>query len=288
MKKGFTVTEILITMGIVGIVAALAIPNMVSKINRSTVGISLARAVELTEEGFANMLSAARENVATLNASAGSDIDPASISTISSLTINMFDLNNLQNGDNSLIGDFGSLIPLIGSYIGADDITDNDEIIDYTTELALANNAVNLFYNPNHPIADPRFFKFKKINAYLIFDRQDRFNDDRITGDPNLVIRRIYIDANGAAAPNEPGKDIFLFGLTDSGHLVPAGSVAYGARRDSNNNIVFNNIFREDIQMMCGGSSIPTQNLFINDLMGALLSCTTRVVEDGWRVNYSY
>ena len=252
MKKGFTVTEILITMGIIGVVAALVLPQMVSKINRSTVGITLARAVELTEKGFADMLSVARENATN----AGID-DPASISRLSVMPLRSFDRDA---GDGILLlGNGDALMVFSQSYIGVDDITNDNRINGYLDNFA----NVNLSANTN-------ILKFKKLNAFMVFDDASN-NDNNIADNPDVVIRRIFFDTNGVDAPNAIGEDIFLFGLTDSGHLVPAGTAAY-------NDNVWNGAI---IGMLCNGNTIPA-------VINNRLSCAARVVQDGWKVTYSY
>lgn len=269
MKKGFTVTEILITIGIVGVVAALVLPNMVSKINRSTVGITLARAVELTEKGFGDMLNVARENATRV----GID-DPASISTLSVLEERFFDLDQ-QNERITL--DRGMLMDRAQSYIGVDDIT-NDNGID----VYLNNFNVDLSVHTH-------VLKFKKLNAFLVFD-DDSSNDGNIADNPDVVIRKIYFDTNGENPPNTFGEDIFLFGLTDSGHLVPAGSQAYTVNLWDAQSVPV--LGSGNDQRTCIGSAIPPAviggpfNLVANP--SARLSCTARVVRDGWRVTYSY
>lgn len=274
MKKGFTVTEILITIGIVGVVAALVLPNMVSKINRSTVGITLARAVELTEKGFGDMLNVARENATRV----GID-DPASISTISSLTVNMLNPQDWQDAHNAIDNfnilesndNHNPLSRVIRSYIGIEPVNNN-----YTLPNGDANAAV---------------FQFKKLNAYLIFINAG--NNNNIADNPDVVIRRIYFDTNGENPPNTFGEDIFLFGLTDSGHLVPAGSQAYTVNLwDDPDHPTVPVLGSDDDQQTCIGSAIPPAvsggPFNPGDNSSARLSCTARVVRDGWRVNYSY
>ncbi len=257
MKKGFTLSEILITMGIIGVAAALVFPNLTARINRNTVGITLARTVELTEKGFADMLSVARENATRV----GID-DPASISTISVLEVGFLD-GNPQNNGNLLDG--GGLMQFAQSYIGIDEVPiGSNEYQDY--ELWNIQNLTN-----------PSMYKFKKYKAYLIFDDDIVGN---IGDNPDIVIRNIFFDTNGSDAPNAIGEDIFLFGLTDSGHLVPAGSSAY------NHNVWVQN-GGDLIGMQCNGDTIPNDD-DDNVRLLARLSCAARVVQDGWKVNYSY
>ncbi len=239
MKKGFTLSEILITIGIVGVVSAIVVPNISAKITRNTIGSSLARAVELTETGMANIIQTANDRT-----------DEANISTIDSITQD--DL--VGNGSNAFITAdlFGNVTR---SFLGVD-------------------GPINGYTIPNQP-NNPQTFKFKKMNAYITFinvQPNPAFgNNNAINRD--TVVFQIYLDANGADLPNELGKDIFLFGLTDSGHLVPAGSGDY------NNNVMNSNVGL--FATVCNGDTIPN-----ND--GDRLACAARVVNDGYRINYNY
>ena len=257
MKKGFTLTEILITMGIIGVVAALAVPNISAKINRNTIGVTLARAVELTETGIASMMNVARENAGQFG------IDPGSVSTISTIEQRFLNPNIVNNGDNLIISDV--VIFLSKSYLGLD--------VDNSYEVP------NFINDPDG--VDLVTYRFKKNNIVLMEQIGDteRLDANNINTDPDTVIMRIYFDINGANNPNELGKDIFLFGLTDSGHLVPAGSQAY-------NHNTWNVNGNNNLAMTCNGDTIPNGN----DANGndRRLSCAARVVQDGWRVNYSF
>lgn len=55
-KKGFTLAEILITFGVVGIIAALTIPGLVTNANRAQIGPKLASTVSNLENGMKAML----------------------------------------------------------------------------------------------------------------------------------------------------------------------------------------------------------------------------------------
>ena len=57
MKKGFTLAEVLITLGIIGIVAALTIPNLIGNYEKYITVVKLKRAYsiisQVTERGVA-------------------------------------------------------------------------------------------------------------------------------------------------------------------------------------------------------------------------------------------
>lgn len=48
-QKGFTLAEVLITLGIVGVISALTLPNMTQNVNQQKVGPTLAKAVNVLE-----------------------------------------------------------------------------------------------------------------------------------------------------------------------------------------------------------------------------------------------
>ena len=63
-RNGFTLMEILISLGIVGVVAAVTIPSLVSSTNNKNIGNALARSVELIQQGFTNIKVEAQTNSA--------------------------------------------------------------------------------------------------------------------------------------------------------------------------------------------------------------------------------
>ena len=55
-KKGFTLTEVLLAMSIIGVISALAIPQLVKSTQRDKAGVILGKAVEQIELGCQNMI----------------------------------------------------------------------------------------------------------------------------------------------------------------------------------------------------------------------------------------
>ena len=49
MKKGFTLAEVLITLAIIGVVAALTIPSLVTRVQKANIGPTLAKVVNTLE-----------------------------------------------------------------------------------------------------------------------------------------------------------------------------------------------------------------------------------------------
>ena len=57
MKKGFTLSELLITLGIIGVISALTLPSVINNASDAKVGPSLAKAVATFEHANVALLS---------------------------------------------------------------------------------------------------------------------------------------------------------------------------------------------------------------------------------------
>lgn len=233
-KKGYTLAEVLICIAIVGVVAALTLPKLVNKTNKSTLGATLARTVELTQTGMTNIIQEANRNSEDGNAVVG-------LSAIQKKDIGLDGEDYIMDDDN-----YGSLLR---GFFDSEDFDDyaTANIKDYTG--ADINEAIS---------ADLNVFRFKKLNSAVIFQKaQNLDNADRDT-----IVARVIIDANGVAAPNRFGEDVFLFGLTNNGTLIPAGSKQYN---DFDDNVAVD---------ACA------------DTAGDGLACAARVMADKWEIKY--
>lgn len=236
MKKGYTLAEVLITLAIVGVVAALALPALFRNIGSVTIGEGLARGVELVQQGTTNIKMEAQNN---------SDEGTAfeNLASIRKSDIGL-DGDNYITDDNSFYNDTKSFFAMedltydVGSVKGYDDSDVNENLVsDFTA------------------------YKFNKVNVVVAF--QNVTNDNIANAENDDIISRVLIDANGTAAPNRFGKDVFLFGLTNDGRLIPAGTNKY---HDFDGNVAVG---------ACDGDDI-----------GNGIACAARVASDKWEVKY--
>lgn len=233
-KKAYTLTEMILCVGIVGIIAALTIPTLINNTNQSTLTAVLARTFELTQIGMTNIIQEANRNSEDGNPVTG-------LSAIQKKDIGLDGDDYIMDDDN-----YGNLLR---GYFDIDDFEGyaTANIKDYTG--ADINEAIS---------ADLNAFRFKKLNSAVIFQKaQNLDNANRDT-----IVARVIIDANGVAAPNRFGEDVFLFGLTNSGTLIPAGSRQYF---DFDNNVEVD---------ACA------------DTAGNGLACAARVMADKWEIKY--
>lgn len=255
MKKnnnGFTLVEALVSLGILGIVAALVLPPLMSDTGRIANSTSLARAKELVEQGMLNIIQTANRNaVVEVN---GEQVEAG----IGVTTLAAIRLGDLTGSDDA-------------TDIVDDNNEDDDNLITKTTALTgmkafgVNNYAIREYEGDDGYDIDGPIYKIDKSDAIIIY----RPITDEIPNDiaEDVVLTRITIDVNGESAPNRLGRDVFVFGLANNGHLVPAGSAAY------NNNIMGQNL-----------AVFP--DTCTDDNIGDGLTCAARVVAEGWKINY--
>ena len=65
MKKGFTLAELLVTLGIIGVISALTLPSLINNVTDAKIGPSLAKAVAIFDQ--ANKALLAEEEVDALS-----------------------------------------------------------------------------------------------------------------------------------------------------------------------------------------------------------------------------
>ena len=192
MKKlGFTLAEILITLGIIGVVAALTAPALVKNTGNAKIGPTLSKFVNTFETACEQMMYHEYANSITQIVPCNEDgvercmgaetlqaiskyMTMAPLSQEQSDAYCMYPENGANGDDEKKCGSEQSVIWQLkdGSIIG--------------------------------------------INNYLdSYNAKESFKGD---------IGEIFIDINGVGGNNRAGKEVFAFKLDNSGILVPVGS----------------------------------------------------------------
>ena len=250
IKRAFTLAETLLTLGIVGIVAMMLIPGLQNVINTDVSSAALLKTTKQIENGMQNLLSHAKNksNATVLSGLYVKDVLGASHSNASSyITSNDY------------------LFSLTKGLVGAGSVS-NDNYISSITKYS-SNDSV---FSSSDKIS---LFDFDGNSGYVIYketsdDDINTYTNGRTYIPENIVIARLYIDANRTKLPNKLGQDIYLFGLTDGGKLVPAGSAEYN-----------NNVFKETVPLY-------TEENGCGDLgVGDGSSCAAKVVHEGWKID---
>ena len=259
-KSGFTLAEVLITLGIIGVVAALTAPALVQNAGSAQIGPKLAKAVSTFELANQNMLNAA--DAATIKASgATSGNGTAEENYLNNLSNYMkanlqtetdgnkyADMLTDYNGDaltspngydkwlNQIVIPGGlrpyeGETPLLRGHL-------MDSIFGAPAVAApLVNNWQNNLQNPVF-VPNIRLVGLKPQTAVQTISMGkdgmlyavdiDANVELRIAGQQTTAHKTGYgtvvIDINGKAEPNKMGRDAFLFQLQADGSLIPYGS----------------------------------------------------------------
>ena len=192
-KRGFTLAEVLITLGIIGVVAAITIPSLISKIGK--------RQLE-------SQIKASYATIAQTMRSAEADgVD--------------FDMQIVNNNDASTKEWFQTYM---APYLKTEKVCYNSsgcwhkksEVRDLSGNLPRWVGDAGIGYNIiTFVIAKGSYFDIDGVEAS---EAKSMFG---INTDNQALV--FYFDANGDRKPNRIGKDVYIMAFTDKG-LVPAGS----------------------------------------------------------------
>lgn len=189
-KKAFTLAEVLITLGIIGIVAAMTIPTLLTNIREKQTVSKLKQTYSMLSQAF----KLVEDNGGVLGDLAEND--------------------NISSKDRA--AKFMDLLrPHLKILV---DCGHND-----TNEACVKNQAYIKLNNQNREnYANKQvYYKVVLFNGTHIILRGGESGFVTPNGDPELV--RVYVDTNGTQGPNQWGRDFFMFHYYDSYGFVPAG-----------------------------------------------------------------
>ena len=188
-KHGFTLAEVLVTLGIIGVVAALTLPSFIANTQAAKIGPSLAKAVANFSAATKTMISNSGSEylrAATFCADGGTSCnDPSNV-----IEHPEFFWVNFANNMNGTI------------------------ITSATTTLPAANFGNIAFMGTDGTIY--MCAGFPPIDAHSISGNP---NNSSTSDNANVLI-----DINGLSGPNQAGRDQFLFWLMEDGSLIPKGA----------------------------------------------------------------
>ena len=203
-KLGFTLTEIMLALAIVGIVASVSTPMLVKNIQKNQSQLALAKAIENIELGNQHIIQFANDGVTN-----GSYFDV--LSAITEKDINYSSQTTLILSNSDLFKKYWGLTET--------NFNPNKNGIEIKKFLDGENSSADLEKFPKEPTSED-FAKFKDFPAEVFVYIPDKFNNNSdVIAKTGLII---YIDTNGwTNKPNVAGKDIFAFEILNNGKLIP-------------------------------------------------------------------
>ena len=280
-KRGFTLAEVLITLGIIGVVAALTAPSLVMSSRNQSNAAKLAVIVSNLENAFTNAivqedvddLCKTRMWVQTEVGFVGSPLRTETLD-ISKFVGNLNRYIHLNGYEtikaSTFYGDAG------GPYT----LTETGGKGDYSTEMDGGNITM---------LGDTRVLVYTKSGAVL-------FMQPSVSGDVSTKVKTqdaaadlggslykraidLYIDVNGKAAPNTYGRDIFRFYVGSDGILYPYGGLDTSIFDAGNRTKTWN-------AKASGGASSAGDTSCLDVKISGGLGCTARVIAEGYKINY--
>ncbi len=248
-KVAFTLAEVLITLGIIGVVAAMTIPTMISNHKKQVWVTQLKKSVSTLEQGFQKML--ADDEVFSLS-------DTEVFKSIPDRYCTSYD------------GSFGfcaAFYKKIRKYFNIVDIIKTPS--DY--KFAQLDSSIYCNYYTSD------FYVIVLANGAWIFDfrfyiRSQGSHCEAIKANGGTTCEYngyFYIDVNGKKGPNFIGRDIFMFTILSDGHLVPEGSKTYSLVKFGNDGHYWRNWEHACSHKYRFGEG-----------------CAARIIENGWVMDY--
>ena len=249
-KTGFTLAEVLITLGIIGVVAALTTPSLVNNIGDAKLGPSLSK----FNNTFSNAVALAMER---------SGITQFHSNSIALLT------------EIGLLSNHIIMVPYEGTYTFTDAIGTNLKNVESNSRTW--QNYLDTQANPNHTQAQldaiaaqlegtPIVNRLNNGSVMVIVPINNAVSE--VNGVFKGAVAEVLIDIDGDDnGNNRAGADVFGFLLDASGVLIPAGSAAHKYVNQSGPTYI--------------GNYTDQCNNGVGDLQRNF-ACTGRIADNNW------
>ena len=273
-KSGFTLAEVLITLGIIGVVAALTAPALVTSSRNEANAAKLAVVVSNLENAFTTAI--AQEGVQdifhtqmwTHSGAINSNSTTANKRIFAGELGKYLIINGVRaNSANEISNYYGAS----GGNLNVFEMGDNGEI----------GNRVSLEENDL-----PNFVPIEMKNGAVVFIRTfldhipiRRPEASAIADGSALTANAadIFVDVNGASAPNTFGRDIFVFYVGQNGILYPFGGADIaGLEGDA----------EDDWRNSSSWQACLPEEGHVGDAGTKGLGCTARLISENYKMNY--
>ena len=260
-RFAFTLAEVLVTLGIIGVVAVLTVPNVISSYQKKVYVVQLQKAYNQLQQVFS--LAMAEDEVEYL-------ADTELMQSMNGLGIDAFE-GVPEDGFVAQLGKYLRITKVcqVGEF---DNDCHNIEYSRLDPDGPKDNQDGSLqIFTKDGMIYYFRFY-FSKV-PYLVCQSDAGLSCDEVKSSGGNVCYAhsespgsdLYIDVNGRKGPNKFGRDLFSFIVDEKGNLYPWGSISvYGE-----NNYWDNSQGGTDCTLDSGGGG-----------------CAGRIFDNGWVMDY--
>jgi type II secretory pathway pseudopilin PulG len=253
----FTLAEVLITLGIIGVVSAMTIPSLINKCQKVVWANQAKKEYAMWTQVFKSILA---------------DNDTTSLSETelwSKIQGSMVDSWSNPTTTNT------AFWTELGKYVKISPSSHTIETDKYYTKEDRSSTAS---FDEDYPIF---LSNGTKLVLYFIFKTPSRETDAQCSkikalgGSMCSNIGNIMIDVNGNKGPNVFGRDVFFFYISDEGVLYPSGGKDYALNWESTNLASNSNYWK----------NIYNETKEQNDAKEGH-NRTGQLMEEGWKMTY--
>jgi len=256
-KAAFTLAEVLITLGIIGVVAAMTIPTLISNYQKRAWTAQLQKSYAMLNQGFRRMLAddnaSLLSQTETFNSIGGEEQEGSN-----GVKYKLCSTTDVLTGENC--ENFYKNLSKYFKILEIKDLSEEDNYIQYYlngNRISPYTGTVITFFNG-----------LMMTNMYFYSKDKNDNTDNTMQG----RVGDFLLDINGTKGPNMNGRDIFHFNLGDNGILYPKSSQAF-AEYEKNDTWYW---------------KISTNNLRTCEIKSKQsfgFGCAARVLEEG-KMNY--
>ena len=267
-KAAFTLAEVLITLGIIGVVAAMTIPSLIANYQKKVLANQLKKSVSTLQNGFKMII--ANEGV--------TDLSDTSFGQI--LTNNSLSQDDLYD---RLQPEFRKVFNIAKSY-SKKEYSAMHSKTGNITDSTYCNQNIGKIYtisykvsNRSQCVADPSGMIFVLSDgSYFDFERSiiKPVDDSK---ESKTFVAEIELDINGFKGPNQFGYDFFDLLLASDGSVLPAGGMVYAITRGGKDN------YKKYYWSSGVGYTCKVKG---KNYSGYGSGCAASVMENGWEIDY--
>ena len=246
-KFAFTLAEVLVTLGIIGVVAVLTVPNIISSYQKKVYVTQLQKGYSQLQQVFD--LAMADDEVEYI----------ADTELIQSI-----------NGDFIIDSDQSAFSSKLGEYLKIQKVCQPEDFSDGCHNITYQNLNGDAVSERGGDLQvftkDGAIYYFFAHNGKT-FPDIDPSECERIKLDGGSLCGwqgTVHIDVNGIKKPNKYGRDFFRFGFDIKGQLFPAGSFIEGKEHS----------YLEYSDRSCD----------LDPVYG--VGCAAKIMDDGWVMDY--
>ena len=261
-KKAFTLAEVLITLGIIGVVAALTLPSLVANYRKQQYVNSLKAGYSILNNGFRTMM--ADENIDDIEdselfsviKSVGSDTDTVASEQAAAKVLSKYfqKARLISRADLITKSDCKDLVGKGPRFWNLGDKTQCSG--NYNMQYALPNGMTMSIY------------LYDTCSKSSLSEAEIAAAGGKLTKYCGLI----DLDINGEREPNQWGRDGYRFILTQSGVVVPFGGKDHSIWKGN----VDSEWQKNYINTNCNPKSRTSKGF----------ACAARIIENGWKMDY--